>query len=916
MPRVTPVLIALLIVFVADTAAQERLLDYAPSSIRSVGGPILPEGFYLQSVAAGSTFQEPIAVAPLPDGRLLVAEKRGVVYVIENGVRLPAPFLDLQGEVLNHADRGLLGLAIDPNFGSSGRVFLYYAVDHDNTGDYNRFDAFARVTSYAASDADPNVADETTRNVLVGQTFGTGVPACFLSHNGGHLAFGTDGTLLVSTGDAASYKVVDAGGLYPDCFGPGRFDTREDIGAFRSLRIESLAGKILRVDPLTGNGIASNPFYTDNPTDNASKVWAYGLRNPFRFAVRENGSPNPGDGQPGSLYIGDVGWVTWEEQQVALGGENFAWPCFEGPFEHVGYQAALPASNGCGVMPTRTDPFYYWNHDSASNSNPPGLVGFSTLGGAFYTGSTYPAVYRNAYFYADFAAGWIAFAHVDDADNFLDHTLFAEDLGFQVQIAYDPYRERFLLVDIAQGQINWLSYDDPATDETPVAIASATPNAGAAPLVVEFDGDDSFDPEGLPLSYVWDFGDGNLSADPNPTHLFHEPGLFAVTLAVSDPAGQTGTSSVNILVGKGSGGPEVFITEPTESFAAATGEEVRLSALAFDPDQDATTLAYHWSVSQVHNGHEHPNFLESQEPTTTLLVSDHGSPGELVYYHIYLTVTDEEGLSADDDRILRVLVNEEIDVTDAGSPVALKSQLPGGSLDGIERIRDGVFPPVGNDSSEDQFDTYTDAKGGGRTEDWIGYEFEEPLLFSRVTFQEGRHFDDGGWFEALHVEVRSDGVWVEPPFWTLFPEYRGNDGINFDTYELAFRALEGDAIRISGDPGGSALFISVGELRAFSLSASAIPATDSNGLAVERIFPNPSSTTAVVRLHTVEAGIHTIEVYDVLGRLVLRASGSSLGEETFDIAINLAGLASGPYLVRALGPTSVSTQMYQISHVR
>ncbi len=1101
---------AVLLLNGALARAQGEIFANLPESNHSIGAASLPAGFYLENAVPGTTFQQPVAVAALPDGRLFVAEKAGVVHVVENGIRLATPFLDLQDEVLSQGDRGLLGFTIDPDFATNGRVYLYYAVDHDGTGDRDRFDAFGRVSSYTASVLDPNAANLLSRNVLVGETFATGIPACFYSHNGGTLAFGSDGTLLISTGDSASYNEVDAGGLYPNCFGPGRLDPSEDIGAFRTLRIQSLGGKILRIDPISGNGLSSNPFYTGDPTENASKVWAYGLRNPFRFGVRSNGSTNPNDGRPGSVYIGEVGWVTWEEQQVSTSGENFAWPCYEGPFPQPGYQVALPATNGCIEMPARTDPQAYWSHADPNQSNPPGQIGYSALGGAFYRGLVYPAEYRDAYFYGDFAFGWMAFAHVDADDNFLNHNLFGENLGFPVQITYDPYQEHLLLVEIGSGSVYRLGYNSPTSNESPVAVISATPTSGTAPFIVNFEGDASFDPEGLPLRYAWEFGDGNGSTLPNPTYFYEEPGLYLVTLTVTDPSNLTGSADITITAGSGSGAPQATIIRPDEAYAASPGDDVDLVALAYDPDQDASTLGYHWSVAQVHNGHEHPNFLESDEQSPTFTVPGHGVAGEAVHYRIYLTVTDDTGLTSSDELGLRVSSDEEFDVTNVGTPITLKSQLPGGNNQGIGVIHDGIFPPVGDESSLGQFDTFTDDAGGGRTEDWIGYEYSEPLLFSRVTFQEGRYFHDGGWFETLRVEVRSEGTWTEAQFLTSFSEYRGNDGATYNTYELQFRALEGDAIRIYGEPGGSARFISVGELRTFSLTepsiAQGLPlgwiatdigpvsaagnttvtgdtfiitgngdlwgdtdsfqfacmtqqgdvsitarldavdashpwakvglmirssldtqspyvmlagtpengqlvqfrplaadttsglnatdhegaiwfrlqregdvftglisdngtswtvlgtitvvlgdsvliglaatSTDVNGngdlaagtfsnvsigsvqptdpnsfpdledLAIERVFPNPFNGSTTVRLKTTELGSYSIEVYDLLGRLVQKNITLSGGDETVDVPVELSGMASGPYLVRAVGPGFITTSTHRISLVR
>jgi glucose/arabinose dehydrogenase len=104
------------------------------------------------------------------------------------------------------------------------------------------------------------------------------------------------------------------------------------VGAYRAQLVGSHAGKLLRLDPITGNGVPSNPFYDPGaPRSARSRVWAMGLRNPYRFARRpESGSHDPNDADPGSLYIGDVGWDTWEDIQVAtVGGRNFGWPVFE-----------------------------------------------------------------------------------------------------------------------------------------------------------------------------------------------------------------------------------------------------------------------------------------------------------------------------------------------------------------------------------------------------------------------------------------------------------------------------------------------------------------------------------------------------------------------------------------------------------
>ncbi|HEU4929472.1 MAG TPA: PQQ-dependent sugar dehydrogenase, partial [Candidatus Krumholzibacteria bacterium] len=376
----------------------------------------MPSGFYVENAASGATFNVPVSFAFAPDGRIFVAEKSGLVYVIENGIKLATPFIDLRWDVLDHQDRGLLGMVVDPDFATTGYIYFLYTFDWNGGGDIQRFDVPGRLVRYTASAGNPNLADLDSRLVLIGSTYPVGFPACYFSHAPGALRIGTDGTLLISAGDGANYDQVDAGGLYPDCFGAGKFPNTEDIGAYRSQWIQSLAGKILRVDRATGLGLPSNPYYTGNAADTQSKVWAYGLRNPYRFGVRPNGSTNPADGNPGSLYIGDVGWNLYEEINVsrAGGGENFGWPCREGPSAQGAYQnGPQPAHHGCSTINTPanpgpiTHPITYWHHSNANLSFPTGVIGATSIGGAFYMGTKYPPQYQGRYFYGDYTAMFI-----------------------------------------------------------------------------------------------------------------------------------------------------------------------------------------------------------------------------------------------------------------------------------------------------------------------------------------------------------------------------------------------------------------------------------------------------------------------------------------------------------------------------
>ena len=140
----------------------------------------------------------------------------------------------------------------------------------------------------------------------------------------------------------------------------GILKPHENVGAFRAQTVDSHCGKILRLNPINGDGLPSNPFFdASEPRAPRSRVWALGLRNPFRMALKpESGSHDPEDGDPGALYIGDVGYVTWEELNVCDGpGQNFGWPIYEGHYLEPGYAPVLtenpsapnPLGSNCGI---------------------------------------------------------------------------------------------------------------------------------------------------------------------------------------------------------------------------------------------------------------------------------------------------------------------------------------------------------------------------------------------------------------------------------------------------------------------------------------------------------------------------------------------------------------------------------------
>lgn len=306
----------------------------------------VPSGFSDALVLGG--FEEPVGFTFDANGRMYVWEKKGKVWIVENGVRRATPLIDISEEVGNWRDHGCLGFVLDPQFLTNGRIYLMYVVDrhhllHYGTPSYSAttdeyFNAtIMRITRYVAPGPTHNVADPASRFVLLGETKSTGVAITHESHGVGTLLFGRDGTLMATVGDGASYNGADTGssldGYYQQALLDSIIRPEENVGAFRSQMITCMNGKVLRLDPNTGDGVSSNPWYdAAHPRAPKSRVWALGFRNPYRMTLRPGtGSTDPAEGKPGVLYIGDVGWGQWEDINVCTEpGQNFGWPMFEG----------------------------------------------------------------------------------------------------------------------------------------------------------------------------------------------------------------------------------------------------------------------------------------------------------------------------------------------------------------------------------------------------------------------------------------------------------------------------------------------------------------------------------------------------------------------------------------------------------
>ncbi len=625
----------------------------------------LPADF--QTTNAFSDLNLPMAVHFAPNGHVFVAEKRGVVKAFSGlSDRSATTVADLRTETYNYWDRGLMGLAVDPNYPSSPYIYVIYSRDADLGGTAPKW-------GQPGEDDDPcpDPPGDTDQGCVTSgrvariqvnpvNDHAVGSPLTlvdnwcqqFPSHSVGDLLFGPDGELYASGGEGASWNYADYGQTGNPCGDPP-FEAGTSLtaplgegGALRSQDLRTsgpgdpadLDGTIIRIDPATGAPWPGNPG-AGNSDVNVRRVVAYGLRQPFRFTQR------PGTEE---LWIGEVGWNTFEEinrDPSPATVPNFGWPCYEGPDPQPAYDEAdlnicedLYADSGAV-----TGPYFSYRHDGEVASGDQCQPGSSSISGLAFSPASgpYPDEYDGALFFADYSRGclWVMKAGADGLPDPAQTMKFAD--GTPVDLTVSPGGELFY-PDIAAGTIVRVRY------HAPHAVATATsPTTGPAPLEVGFDGTASTDPDGDPLIYAWDLdGDGEYddSTSPSPTGTF-DVGTTTVRLRVSDDEGESDVSDP-IAIHADNTPPTATIDAPASSLLWSAGDTVAFAGSATDP-QDGTldAASMHWDLNIRHcpsNCHTHFIRSWSGKAGDSFSAPDHEYPSHL---ELTLTVTDSGGLT-------------------------------------------------------------------------------------------------------------------------------------------------------------------------------------------------------------------------------------------------------------------------------
>jgi glucose/arabinose dehydrogenase len=649
------------------------LLAIAPSAATAEE---LPSGFQGEPVLTG--LEEPTTFRFSSDGRIFVAEKTGKILVFD-GIddETPELFADMRTQVYDTGDRGILGLALDPSFPAKPYVYVLYTYDHilgeggaaprwglpNHTGDdcSELRGADACVVSgrlvRLTADGDHAIEDEGNplEDVLV-----EGWCQQFSSHSVGDLQFGPEGALYASGGDGASFSHTDYGQLGEPENPCG--DPPFEGGALRAQDVRTpadptgLNGSVIRIDPETGEGLPDNPL-VGNPDANARRIVAFGLRNPFRFAI---------DPVTHEVYVGNVGWNDFEEidrfNASSAAAYNSGWPCYEGPDRQSIYENAdLALCESLYEDPgSASPPFFSYRHRQGLTPGDPCLdfKGSAIAGFAFYGEGPFPDPYHGALFFTDSVRGciYVMFPGADGRPDpstvttFMTHSDPYSGVDLEVGPEGDVYYASLFTEaggnEFEPGAIHRIRYF--SGNQPPVARLSVDHQWGPKPLQAEFDASGSSDADEDSLEYEWDLdGDGEFedapTTDSTVSETFNDASNHTVAVRVVDPGGAESVARVTVYPDDTP--PLPTISAPKPSLEWSAGAPVVFKGSAQDAEDGTLAVtSLDWVTRLYHCPqacHAHPLQAFPSVASGSFLAPEHDLPSHI---EVTLTAVDSRGL--------------------------------------------------------------------------------------------------------------------------------------------------------------------------------------------------------------------------------------------------------------------------------
>jgi glucose/arabinose dehydrogenase len=650
-----------------------------------------------QESVAFSGLTEPTAVRFASDGRVFVAEKSGIIKVFDGlGDTTPTTVADIRPKVHNYWDRGLLGFNLDPEFPAKPFLYVLYVHDAAIGGTAPRWNDGCPTPPGPTTDGCV-VSGRLSRLQLTGNQTGPEQVLVedwcqqFPSHSMGDIAFGADGALYASAGEGGSWEYTDWGqagspknpcGDPPGGVGANQTPPTAEGGSLRAQDVltagdpTGLSGSVIRVNRETGEALPDNPNASSSDPD-ARRIIAYGLRNPYRLAIR------PGTSEP---WVADAGWVHWEEINRITrpaGGplENFGWPCFAGDIRQSTWERA--GLNLCKILYTlggAKNPYYTYNHGSKVFPEETCPTGSSAVSAVAFTppGSPLPAEFDGALFFADYSRNciWVMERNGGTLPSPARIRAFRTGAAGPVSLEFGPGGDLYY-PDIVRGRIIRIRYTQ--GNQAPRAAIGANPTNGPTPLTVTFNAGFSSDPDpGDTISYAWDLdGDGAYDdgTGPDAQHTYANAGRYLAGVKVTDNHGAWATDSIAISAGNTP--PTATIVAPSAGLTWKVGDPISFSGSATDAqDGNLAAARLSWRLSMQHcpsNCHEHIVQNWTGVASGSFGAPDHDYPS---YLELQLTATDSGGLT--DTRTIR-LDPKTVQLSFATNPTGLTLAVNGAS---------------------------------------------------------------------------------------------------------------------------------------------------------------------------------------------------------------------------------------------
>ncbi|MDX1910381.1 MAG: ThuA domain-containing protein [Saprospiraceae bacterium] len=535
-----------------------------------------PTRFVKTTVA--TDLDEPMEIALLPDGKILLIERHGYLKLFNPATGLLQTSAKLP--VYSEMGDGLIGLAVDPDWANNHWIYLYYASLRDSLNQLSRF-VFRGDTLDRAS-------EKVILEIPVGRK------NCF--HAAGSMAFDPDGNLLLATGDNTS--PFDSEGFAPLDERPGRqaFDAQRSAGNTADLR-----GKILRIKILSDGSYRCPPgnLFTgphgEATTEGRPEIYVMGCRNPFRISYDERrkflfwGDIGPDAGKADTAR----GPLGHDEINRAREAGNFGWPYFVADnqaYRDFDFNTRLPGTyfdpkaprndspnnTGAQQLPPAQPAFIWYPYGKNRDFPILGTGGRNAMAGPVYYADQYPASTRFPDYYDgkvivyDWMRSWLMAVTLDSAGNFHRLEPFADSV--KLSRPMDMFFDRNGTLWLIEYGTRWYSSNEDARlsridfvrdNRAPVAKIAADKIAGAHPATVVFSLSASHDDDRDPLRIELDFGDGEqwegqkkypvfLHQSPAPltvSHTYRQAGLYEAILRVTDPGGGVSSDRVRIQVG-------------------------------------------------------------------------------------------------------------------------------------------------------------------------------------------------------------------------------------------------------------------------------------------------------------------------------------------------------------------------------